>query len=126
MKLLNKKSIIDCNDTEQVVHNHEIDKILNRLRYYQDFECAVIFKNFDEANKEKEPVIKQCNLYNCLDMVQYADTKNGIDLALVENFLTFICYGQEYSMEDGVHIKTTGIQIRPYGRDREFVTLLIR
>lgn len=126
MKLLNKKSIIDCNDTEQVIHNHEIDKILNRLRYYQDFECAAIFKNFDEANKEKEPVIKQCSLYNCLDMVQYADTKNGIDLALVENFLTFICYGQEYSMEDGVHIKTTGIQIRPYGRDREFVALLIR
>lgn len=126
MKLLNKKSIIDCNDAEQIVHNHEIDKILNRLRYYQDFECAAIFKNFDEANKEKEPVIKQCNLYNCLDMVQYADTKNGIDLALVENFLTFICYGQEYSMEDGVHIKTTGIQIRPYRHDREFVTLLIR
>lgn len=126
MKLLNKKSIIDCNDTEQVIHNHEIDKILNRLRYYQDFDCAAIFKNFDEANKEKEPVIKQCNLYNCLDMVQYADTKNGIDLALVENFLTFICYGQEYFMEDGVHIKTTGIQIRPYGHDREFVTLLIR
>lgn len=126
MKLLNKKSIIDCNDVEQVVHNHEIDKILNRLRYYQDFECAAIFKNFDEANKGKEPVIKQCNLYNCLDMVQYADTKNGIDLALVENFLTFICYGQEYSMKDGVHIKTTGIQIRPYGHSREFVTLLIR
>ena len=126
MKLLNKKSIIDCNDTEQVIHNHEIDKILNRLRCYQDFECAAIFKNFDEANKEKEPVIKQCSLYNCLDMVQYADTKNGIDLVLVENFLTFICYGQEYSMEDGVHIKTTGIQIRPYGHDREFVTLLIR
>lgn len=126
MKLLNKKSIIDCNDTEQVIHNHEIDKILNRLRYYQDFECAAIFKNFDETNKEKEPVIKQCNLYNCLDMVQYADTKNGIDLVLVENFLTFICYRQEYSMEDGVHIKTTGIQIRPYGHDREFVTLLIR
>lgn len=85
-----------------------------------------IFYSFNYTNKEKEPVIKQCSLYNCLDMVQYADTKNGIDLALVKNFLTFICYGQEYSMEDGVHIKTTGIQIRPYGRDREFVTLLIR
>lgn len=85
-----------------------------------------IFYSFNYTNKEKEPVIKQCSLYNCLDMVQYADTKNGIDLALVENFLTFICYGQEYFMEDGVHIKTTGIQIRPYGHDREFVTLLIR
>lgn len=53
-----------------------------------------IFYSFNYTNKEKEPVIKQCSLYNCLDMVQYADTKNGIDLALVENFLTFICYGR--------------------------------
>ena len=126
MELLNSKSILDCNEQETEQHNQECSTIIENLHKYNDYDCAVIYKYFDEANKEKEPVIKQCNLYDCLDMVQYADTKNGIDLALVENFLTFICYGQEYSMEDGVHIKTTGIQIRPYGRDREFVTLLIR
>lgn len=126
MELLNSKSILDCNEQETEQHNKECSTIIENLHKYDDYDCAVIYKYFDEANKEKEPVIKQCNLYNCLDMVQYADTKNGIDLALVENFLTFICYGQEYSMEDGVHIKTTGIQIRPYGHDREFVTLLIR
>lgn len=126
MELLNSKSILDCTGQEIEQHNQECSTIIEKLHKYDDYDCAVIYKYFDKANKEKEPVIKQCNLYNCLDMVQYADTKNGIDLALVENFLTFICYGQEYSMEDGVHIKTTGIQIRPYGHDREFVTLLIR
>ena len=126
MEFLNSISILDCNEQETEQHNQECSTIIENLHKYDDYDCAVIYKYFDEANKEKEPVIKQCSLYNCLDMVQYADTKNGIDLALVENFLTFICYGQEYSMEDGVHIKTTGIQIRPYGHDREFVTLLIR
>lgn len=120
-------------------HAHLAKKYQNRfnrnMNKYSLEICSILLKGqsyfndkeiVQEANKEKEPVIKQCSLYNCLDMVQYADTKNGIDLALVENFLTFICYGQEYFMEDGVHIKTTGIQIRPYGHDREFVTLLIR
>lgn len=123
MKLLNSKSILDCSKTEIEKHNQECSAIIESLQKYDDYDCAVIYKYFDEANKEREPVIKQCNLYNCLDMVQYADIKNGVDFAIVEGFLTFICYESEYKNNNQIHLVTTGIQIRPYTEYREFIYL---
>ena len=115
MELLNSKSILDCNELEIEQHNQECSTIIENLHKYDDYDCAVIYKYFDEASKEKEPVIKQCNLYDCLDMLQYADIKNGVDFSIVEGFLTFICYQ--------IHLVTTGIQIRPYNDNREFIYL---
>ena len=123
MESLNSKSILDCTEQEIEQHNQECSAIIEKLRKYDNYECAVIYKYFDEANKEKEPVIKQCNLYDCLDMVQYADIKNGIDFAIVEGFLTFICYGSEYVLNNQVYLVTTGIQIRPYDKKKNYIYL---
>ena len=125
MELLNSKSILDCTEQETEQHNQECSAIIESLQKYDDYDCAVIYKYFDEANKEREPVIKQCNLYNCLDMVQYADIKSGVDFAIVEGFLTFICYGSEYEYNNQIHLVTTGIQIRPYNKERNFVQINI-
>ena len=123
MELLNSKSILDCNEQEIEQHNQECSLIIEKLLKYDNYDCAVIYKYFDEASKEKEPVIKQCNLYDCLDMVQYADIKNGVDFAVVEGFLTFICYGSEYEYNNQIHLVTTGIQIRPYNNSKDFILL---
>ena len=123
MKLLNSKSILDCTDQEIEQYNQECSAIIESLHKYDDYDCAVIYKYFDEANKEKEPVIKQCNLHDCLDMVQYADIKNGVDFATVEGFLTFICYGSEYEYNNQMYLVTTGIQIRPYDKERNFIRI---
>lgn len=123
MESLNSKSILDCTEQEIEQHNQECSAIIEKLHKYDNYECAVIYKYFDEANKEKEPVIKQCNLYDCLDMIQYADIKNGVDFVTVEGFLTFICYGFEYEYNNQIHLVTTGIQIRPYNDNREFIYL---
>lgn len=125
MKLLNSKSILDCTNQEMEQHNQECFSIIESLHKYDDYDCAVIYKYFDEANKEKEPVIKQCNLYDCLDMVQFSDIKNGVDFATVEGFLTFICYGSEYEYNNQIHLVTTGIQIRPYNKERNFIQISI-
>ena len=125
MELLNSKSILDCTEQETEQHNQECSAIIESLQKYDDYDCAVIYKYFDEANKEKEPVIKQCNLYDCLDMVQFSDIKNGVDFATVEGFLTFICYGSEYEYNNQIHLVTTGIQIRPYNKERNFVQINI-
>lgn len=125
MELLNSKSILDCNEQEIEQHNQECSLIIEKLLKYDNYDCAVIYKYFDEASKEKEPVIKQCNLYDCLDMVQYADIKNGVDFAVVEEFLTFICYGSEYEYNNQIHLVTTGIQIRPYDKERNFIQINI-
>lgn len=123
MESLNSKSILDCTEQEIEQHNQECSAIIEKLHKYDNYECAVIYKYFDEANKEKEPVIKQCNLYDCLDMVQYADIKNGIDFATVEGFLTLICYGSEYELNKQVYLVTTGIQIRPYDKKKSYIYL---
>lgn len=56
-------------------------------------------------------------------MVQYADIKNGVDFATVEGFLTFICYGSEYEYNNQMYLVTTGIQIRPYDKERNFIRI---
>lgn len=121
MRLLNTKSILDCNELEEEKHNQETQDILTKLLDYPDYECAAIIKYFDEANKDKEPIIKPCNLHNCDEMIEYVDSKNGIDIAIVEDFLTFIVYGQEYFKDVTYYITQIGIQIRPYDKDRNFI-----
>lgn len=85
--------------------------------------CAAIFKYFDVANKDKTAEIKVCNLHDCEEMIQFADIKNGVDLAEVEGFLTFICYGSEYQIDNQTYIVTIGIQIRPFDESRNFISL---
>lgn len=121
MYLLNSKSIIDCNAQEVQEHNQEIKDISEKLQNYQDYDCAVIIKYFDEVNKDKEPIIKSCNLHNCDEMIEYVDSKNGVDIAIVEDFLTYIVYGQGYSVNDKYYLIQTGIQIRPYDKKRNFI-----
>ena len=120
MRLLNTKCILDCNEQEEEKHNHEIQNILSKLTYYPNYDCAAIIKYFDEANKDKEPSIKSCNLHDCDEMIEYVDSKNGVDIALVENFLTFIVYGQGYLIKNKCNLTKVGIQIRPYDH-KEFL-----
>ena len=119
MKLLNSKSILDCDEFEEEIHNKETQKILEGLLKYPNYDCAAIIKYFDEANKDKEPVIKQCELHSCYEMIEYV----YFNLALVEDYLTFIVYGYCYTFGYNYHLVKTGIQIRPYDENRNFVYL---
>lgn len=123
MKLLNSKSVINCIDSELENHTKESEEILKKLLLYNDYDCAAIFKYFDTVHKDKEPVIKSCKLHNCEEVIQFADIKNGVDLAEVEGVLTFICYGSEYQIDDQTYVVTTGIQIRPFDEARNFISL---
>lgn len=123
LEIINSKSILNCNHSDILQHQYEIEQYLLKITKLKNFECAVIFKYFDIANKDKKPVIKQCKLYDCLDMTQYVDQKNGIDITYVDNFLTFICYGENYLINDKTYITTTGIQIRPYNKKRDFINI---
>ena len=104
MRLLNTKSILDCDEFEEEVHNQETQDILSKLSNYPNYDCAAIIKYFDEANKDKEPIIKSCNLHNCDELINYIDSKNGVDIAIVEDFLTYIVYGQGYSGNNKCHL----------------------
>lgn len=127
MRLYTKASVLDCeSEADLIQHNLEIENIIQTLTKYTNYDCAVIIKHFDDANKEKEPIIKQCKLHDCFDMVQFADIKNGIDIGCVEGFITFICYGAEYTYNNQVYLCTTGIQIRPYDNARNFLQNILK
>lgn len=125
MRLLNTKSILDCNELEEEKHNQENQDLLSKLSNYPNYDCAAIIKYFDEANKDKEPIIKSCNLHNCDEMINYIDSKNGVDIVIVEDYLTFIVYGQGYFIDNISYQTQTGIQIRPYDSKRDFIFLNI-
>lgn len=123
MKLLNSKSILDCDEFEEEIHNKETQEILEGLLKYPNYDCAAIIKYFDEVNKDKEPIIKQCKLHSCDETIEYVAFKDGVDLALVEDYLTFIVYGQGYTVGEDYHLVRAGIQIRPYDVNRNFIDL---
>lgn len=123
MRILNSKSVIDCIGSELESHNNETEKMLEKLTLYKKYDCAAIFKYFDVANKDKTAEIKACYLHDCEEMIQFADIKNGVDLAEVEGFLTFICYGSEYQIDNQTYIVTTCIQIRPFNKNKNFIHL---
>lgn len=124
MYILNKKSILDCKtELEIQIHTNECQNILKNLLKFQNYDCAVIIKNFDKVNLHNAPIIKQCKLYECYSIVEYADIKNGVDIAIVEGYLTFICYGTEYELENKCYLTTVGIQVRPFDKNRNFIYL---
>ena len=123
MNLLNSKSILDCEEYEEEIHNQEINNFLELLMQKDNYDCAVLIKSFDEAHKNEEPIIKSCKLYDCQEMLEYVDIKNGVDVANVDGYFTFITYGQCYSLNGIQCMVTQGIQIRPYDEKREFITL---
>ena len=126
MKLYNTLSVLDCQTNEDKhKHDEETIELITSLQRYDNYDCAVIIKHFDEANKEKEPVIKQCKLYDLLDVTSYTDTKYGVDLTNVEGYITFVCYGTAYELDGKQYLTTTGIQVRPYNNKREFMQLIV-
>lgn len=126
MKLYNTLSILDCQTNEDKhKHDEETIELITSLHRYDNYDCAIIIKYFDIANETREPVIKQCKLYDLLDVTSYADTKHGVDLTNVDGYITFICYGTAYELDGKQYLTTTGIQVRPYNNKREFMQLIL-
>ena len=44
MKLINSKSILDCDENEEEVHNQENNEFIEKLFDSHDYECAAPFK----------------------------------------------------------------------------------
>lgn len=69
----------------------------------------------------------------CTDLLNFSEEDikscfpnlNQVDVAIVEDFLTFIVYGQGYFIDNISYQTQTGIQIRPYDSKRDFIFLNI-
>ena len=126
MRLLNSKSILDCNEQEMLIHEQEIEDILNEIYQLENYDCAIIFKHVDEAHKKQKDVIKPCQLHDFIEMIEYVDFKNGIDFAVEDNgVFVVIVYGQGYELKGIYHLVETHIHVMPYDENRNFIKLQI-
>lgn len=121
--LINSKSIFDCDEKEEEIHNDEIQIFFKKLQKYPNYSCAAIFKYFDPAHKNEEPIIRECSLHDCMDMIEYTDIKNGVDLMIVGKYFTIVTYGSVYEYQGNDFLVQVGIQIRPFDEKRNFVNL---
>lgn len=125
MKLLNSKSILDCNEQEQIIHQQEINDILCEIYSLKNYDCAIIFKHIDEAHKNKKDIIKPCELHDFMEMIEYIDFKNGIDFAVEDNgVFIVVVYGQGYEYNDKYYLIETHIHVLPYDEDRNFLRIM--
>lgn len=123
--LLNTKTILECSEDEEEKHNQEIEDLMSSILKLPNYRCAAIIKYFDEAHKLKKTIIKECELHSCIDMIEYVDVKNGIDIANIDGFLTFLAYGQSYTLSksNDSHFIVTGIQIMPFNTKKESINI---
>lgn len=123
IKILNSKSIMDCEDDEEIEkHTEEILNVLDKITELNDFHCALICKYQDEYHKRFEAKIKDCYLSEVLEELEYFDIKNGVDLCIdKDGFLVFMIYGQTYEYNDNDYIITMAMKILPIDENKNFI-----
>ena len=104
--LLNTKSIIECDEYEEVIHNKEIEMIENEICRLPNYNCLVVFRYVDEY----------------LSMMEYSDIKNGIDIKIGDNnILTITAYGQAYKVGEKWYTIEEEILIMPLDENNDFI-----
>lgn len=120
--LLNSKSILNCDEYEEKLHNEEIQLIVDKVCSLPNYDCAVIFKYMDLAHQKNDEIIKGCSFHDFMEMIEYTDFKNGIDIVIDDNnIFTLVAYGQGYYLNDEYYNVVTNIQILPYDENRKFL-----
>ncbi|MCD7892114.1 MAG: ArdC family protein [Erysipelotrichaceae bacterium] len=98
-RLLNSKSVYDCDDKEELRHIKENDNIINQL-YKKcgncEYEVKAIGRDIDNDGYEKDFGANLC-YDDVFDIVECYDFKNGVDFLIDQNKnLVIRCHGQGY------------------------------
>ncbi|MEQ9764642.1 hypothetical protein [Streptococcus jiangjianxini] len=120
MKLLHTKSIRDCTELEETIHQAEIDNIMNLVHDLPDFDCELSVTYIDDYhNNHWSPYFLESNLHRVQELLQNEDLKNGVDILITEeNDLAFKAYGQGYSYQGKHGILTTLLTVKCFGEGR--------
>lgn len=125
MKLINSKSILNCDEFEEEIHNQENNEFIEKLFDSPDYKCAALIKRTDMNDVDSEVTIKPCSLHDCFEMVEYVDAKNGVDIFNDGGFITFMVYGQHYKKDEKFYIVQHEIQIRSFDSNGEYVYFFV-
>lgn len=116
MILLNSKSILQCDENEEELHNKEIQDVIDEIIGYKDYECALICKYQDVGHKNIDQRIDSCCFSELLDYLGTRDIKNGMDLCTDGQYLVFLVYGQGYTIGNDreYHLVTEAVKAMPF------------
>ncbi len=116
MILLNSKSILQCDESEEEIHNKEIQDAIDEIIAYKDYDCALICKYQDIGHKNIDQRIDSCCFSEVLEYLGTRDIKNGLDLYTDGQYLVFLVYGQGYTVIDTneYHLVVEAIKVMPY------------
>ena len=117
MKLLHTKSIRECTELEEAIHQAEMDNIMNLVFELPDYDCELSVTYIDDYHKNHwSPYFLESNLHRVQDLLQNEDLKNGVDVFVTEeNDLAFIAYGQSYTYQGNGGVLTALVTVKCFG-----------
>ncbi|EFY02725.1 Uncharacterised protein [Streptococcus dysgalactiae subsp. dysgalactiae] len=120
MKILHSKSIIECTELEEVIHQAEMDNIMNLVFELPDYDCELSVTYIDDYHKNHwSPYFLESNLHRVQELLQNEDLKNGVDVFVTEeNDLAFKAYGQSYTYQGNVGVLTALVTVTCLGEGR--------
>ncbi|HEO6670638.1 TPA: hypothetical protein VBA78_000776 [Streptococcus agalactiae] len=120
MTLLHTKSIRECTELEEAIHQEEMDNIMNLVFELPDYDCELSVTYIDDYHKNYwSPYFLESNLHRIEELLQNEDLINGVDVFLTEeNDLAFKVYGQSYSYQENVGILTALVTVTCFGEGR--------
>lgn len=98
MKLLHKKSILECSELDEKIHQAEMNQLMDMLLSLPNYDWDIEVSFEDDYHKDKrEPLFYESNLHRIFEFIEAQDIKNGVDTFLTdEHHLAFRAYGQGY------------------------------
>lgn len=104
MKLLHSKSIRDCTELEEAIHQAEVERFSEMIASLPNYDCDIDVTFEDDYHKEMNyPLAYESNLHRIFEFIETQDIKNGVDTYLTnENDLSFRAYlkYQDYALEE--------------------------
>ncbi|SUN48562.1 Uncharacterised protein [Streptococcus dysgalactiae subsp. dysgalactiae] len=120
MNLLHKKSILDCTELEERIHQAETNQLLEKILSLPNFDCDFEVTFEDDYHKEMNvPLFYESNLHRISDFMETRDIKNGVDTLLTkDNHLAFHAFGENYTARGKEGILTTLVTVKCFGEGR--------
>ncbi|MGF1399770.1 hypothetical protein [Streptococcus infantarius] len=120
MKLLHSKSIRNCTDLEEAIHQAEVERFLEMIASLPNYDCDIDVTFEDDYHKEMNyPLAYESNLHRIFEFIETQDIKNGVDTYLTdENNLAFRVFGQHYMANGKDGLLTTLITVKSFCEGR--------